>query len=79
MASPVPQKVVDGVTNAKTVMVSAETLINGIGTMVANAVQQALANGATAAELQPVSDVVDTLNAESTSLAAAVQANTPTP
>lgn len=58
------------------VMSSAETLINGIAGRIQAAVNQALANGATAEQLAPVTAEVAALNAGATSLAAAVAANT---
>lgn len=58
------------------VVSSAVALINGIAARIQAAVDAALANGATAAELQPVTDEVTALNASADALAAAVQANT---
>jgi predicted nucleic acid-binding Zn-ribbon protein len=65
------------VTTATTVEKSAQTLIEGIQARIDAAVTAAIANGATAEQLQPVSDLSAVLDAESTALAAAVQANTP--
>lgn len=65
------------VTATDTVIDSAVTLINGIHQMVTDAVTAALANGATAAQLQPVSDALVTLKAKTDALATAVAANTP--
>ena len=65
------------VTNATTVMASAETLIDGFSARLTAAVDAALANGATAEELQPLTDLGSALDAESGKLAAAVTANTP--
>ncbi len=56
---------------------SAVILINGIQTQIADAVAKALANGATAAELAPLTDLNASLKAKTDSLAAAVLANTP--
>lgn len=58
------------------VMSSAETLINGIAGRIQAAIDAALANGATAEQLAPVTAEVAALNAGATSLAAAVAANT---
>lgn len=55
---------------------SAAILINGFATRVQDAVNKALANGATEAELAPVQAEVDALNSSATELAAAVDANT---
>lgn len=56
---------------------SAAVLINGIAARVQTAVDAAVANGVSAAELAPVQAEVDALNASSTALSAAVTANTP--
>ncbi len=54
---------------------SATVLINSIAGRIQTAVDAAIANGATAAELAPVQDEINTLNAQSDALAAAVAAN----
>lgn len=77
MASPVIDQLTTEVTNADTVMDSATALINGFAGMLQAAVDAALANGATAEQLQPLSDLGNTLQTKSDALAAAVQANTP--
>lgn len=64
------------VTKMTTVATSAVELINGITARVQAAVDAALANGATAAELAPVQAEADALSASADSLAAAVAANT---
>jgi len=64
------------VTTATTVEKSAQTLIEGIKARVDAAVAAAIANGATAEQLQPVSDLSAAMDAESTALQAAVTANT---
>jgi hypothetical protein len=56
---------------------AAVTVLNGIAGRIDGAVQAALANGATAAELQPVSDEVAALKSSADALSAAVVANTP--
>jgi hypothetical protein len=56
---------------------AAVTVLNGIAGRIDTAVQAALANGATAAELQPVSDEVAALKSSADALSAAVVANTP--
>ena len=65
------------VTKATTVMSSATILIRGIATRVQTAVDAAIANGATAAELAPVQAEVDALAVSSNDLASAVSENTP--
>lgn len=56
---------------------SAITLLNGINDRIKAAVDQALANGATAEELQPLTDLQVQLKTDTDALAAAVSANTP--
>lgn len=76
MANPVLDDLRTSVERTTTVVASAVELINGIAARVQAAVDAALANGATAAELQPVTDEVTALNASADALAAAVAANT---
>ncbi len=63
------------VTSAKGAMESATTLINGIAAKIQAAVDAALANGASAADLAPVTQLVTDLNTDSAALAASVAAN----
>lgn len=76
MANPVIDALTAQVTANKNVIDSAILLINGIADRITTAVQAALAGGATAAELAPVTDLVASLKAEDNALAAAVAANT---
>ena len=55
---------------------SAVVVLNGIAARIEAAVQAALANGATEAELAPVADEVAALKASSDALSAAIAANT---
>lgn len=64
------------VEKAKTVMDSAAVLIGGIQARIDGAVSEALANGATAEQLQPLSDLSVELGSSADALAAAVEANT---
>ncbi len=64
------------VQKATTVETSAEHLIEGFAAVQAAAVAAALANGATAEQLQPLTDLGTALDSESDALAAAVTANT---
>lgn len=64
------------VTKATTVEKSAQTLIEGIKARIDAAVAAAIAGGATAEQLQPLTDLGTSLDTESDALAAAVQANT---
>ena len=75
MANPVLDALAAQVTQTNTVIASAVTLINGIAARIQAAVDAALANGATAAELAPVQDEVNALNAQTQALADAVAAN----
>lgn len=77
--SPIIDQLTQQVNNAIGVEQSAITLINGIAQRIQDAINQALENGATAEQLQPVSDLSNQMQAESDALAAAIQANTPPP
>lgn len=74
--NPTLQKLSDSVTAMTTVAASATTLINGIAQRIQDAVTAAIANGATADQLKPVSDEADALTASATALSAAIAANT---
>lgn len=65
------------VTQETTVEKSALALIQGIPAMIESAITAALAAGATPAQLQAITDVAATINANDTELAAAVAAGTP--
>lgn len=78
MASNIPQEAVREINETVGVMQSARVLIDKIKDIMQAAIDQALQNGATAEELQPVSDAVVALDRESTQLAQAV-ANHPLP
>lgn len=56
---------------------SATLLITGFSDRLSKAISDALAGGATAAELAPITTLNDGLKASATALAAAVTANTP--
>jgi len=77
MPAPVLADLQAAVTRNTDVANSAVTLINGIASRMQAAVDAALANGASATELAPVTAEVAALNANSDALAAAVTANTP--
>ena len=76
MPNPILAALEAEVAEATTVMASATTLIAGFAARVQAAVDAALDNGATAAELAPVQAEIDALNAAGEALAAAVVANT---
>ena len=77
MANPVIGSLTTEVGEARTIMASATALIDGIQSRIEAAVAKALENGATASELQPLTDLVAGLDSDGNALAAAVQANTP--
>jgi len=77
MASSILSDLDSAVTNATTVMGSASTLIRGIAARIQAAVDAALANGATAAELAPVQAEATALKSSADDLASAVIENTP--
>jgi hypothetical protein len=70
------QPLINEITEADTVIDSAVVFINGVPGLIAAAVAQALQNGATAAELKPVTDLGDTLKAKAQALKDALAANT---
>lgn len=61
----------------KTVEGSALALINGIAARIQAAVDAAVAGGASAADLAPVTDEIASLKASSDALSAAITSNTP--
>jgi hypothetical protein len=77
MANPVLDDLKATVEATTSVEDSATMLINGFAARVQAAVDQAIANGASAAELAPVQAEVDALKAASDALSQAVAANTP--
>jgi len=77
MASPILANLTAQVAQNVAVESSAKVLIDGLAARVQAAVEAALANGATEAELAPVQAEVDALTASSVELAASVAANTP--
>lgn len=77
MASPLLDDLSREITNATSVQASATVLINGIADRIATAVSQAISNGATAEELQPVSDLGTQLQQQTDELNKAILANTP--
>jgi hypothetical protein len=77
MANPILLDLATTVAEATSVEDSAAALIGGFAARLQAAVDAAIANGATADELKPVSDEVAALKASSDALATAVAANTP--
>ena len=74
MPSPVLQQLTEQVTNTKGVEESAVVFINGLQARIDAAVAAALENGATAEQLQPVSDLSTAMEAQTDALAAAIAA-----
>lgn len=77
MANPILGALTKQVTANTDAEESATLLINGLSTRIQAAVDAALANGATEAELAPVQDEVDAMKKSADALATAVLANTP--
>lgn len=77
MASQVLADLIAEVQAAETIEASASALIAGIPARIQAAVDAAVANGATAAELAPLTDLVTALKASDQALSDAVVANTP--
>lgn len=75
MTNPVIGDLQNAVDKTEGVMESATTLINGFAARLQAAIDQALANGATAEELAPFIAEVQQLNDNADALAAAVAAN----
>lgn len=73
------QPVIDEITAANTVIDSAIAYVDSVPTLITAAVAEALAGGASAAQLQPVTDLAASLKAKSDALKDALTANTPTP
>lgn len=75
MANPILGVLAEQVTLTEGVIDSAIVLINGIGARIAAAVEAAIANGATEAELAPFTTLEAELEAKTNDLSAAVAAN----
>jgi hypothetical protein len=74
MPSPILDQLTTQVTNTTGVEQSAITFIGGIQAMIDAAVAAALENGATAEQLQPISDLSTAMEAQTDALAAAIAA-----
>lgn len=68
---------IEDIRNDTNIITSATAFINGSADRTQAAVDAALANGATAEQLQPVIDVIAEQRAAADQLAAAIAANTP--
>lgn len=68
------------VTDADTTLDVATAFVNGVPAMITTEVQKALANGATAEQLQPLTDLANNFQAiKAKALADAIAANQPPP
>jgi hypothetical protein len=76
MVNPVIGELTAAVDRARTVVEGAVVLLDGLGARIEAAIEAALANGATEAQLEPVRTAVTDIGAETDALAAAV-ANVP--
>jgi hypothetical protein len=70
------QDLKDEITEATTVIDGATIFVKAVPQRIADAVAAAIANGATAEELAPVSDLGKTLKTEASALTDAMTANT---
>jgi hypothetical protein len=70
------QPLIDEITRATTVDDSVVTFIQGVPALIQTAVDQATANGATAAQLQPVTDLGAALDAKTSAIVTALAAGT---
>ncbi len=77
MANPAVDAILAAVSAATSVDDSAIAFITGVPALITAAVAAAVANGATAEELAPVSQAALDLQAKSDALVAALTANTP--
>ena len=75
MANPILGTLADEIAQTRTVIASAVVLIDGISARIQTAVEAALANGATEAELAPFTELEAALEADRTALANAVSRN----
>ena len=79
MANPIVDAAIAQMTSTDTVLDSAIVYVNAVPKAIQAAVDAALAGGATAADLKPVSDLVTVMQGKSDALVAAIAANTPSP
>jgi hypothetical protein len=67
------------VTDTEGILDSATTYINGVAALITAAVTKAIADGATSAQLQPLSDLAASMKTKADATAAAIAANQPPP
>ena len=79
MPSPVIDATIQAMTNANTVLDAAIIYVADVPRLLQQAVDAAMNNGATAAQLEPVSALGTTLTAKADALVQAMAANTPSP
>lgn len=75
MPNPVLAELVDAVNKTLTVEASATTFINGFTARLKAAVDAAIANGATEAQLQPIHDEIAAMQTAADALSAAIANN----
>lgn len=79
MAAQVLQDLIDEVAAEHTQIASAVVYIQGVPKLIADAVAAAIAGGATAADLAPLSDLVAQMKKDGQATVDAILANTPSP
>jgi hypothetical protein len=77
MPNPAVQAIIDAANQARSVEESAVAYIQGVPALIDAAVQAALSNGATDAELAPLTQLSADLTASNAAVLAALAANTP--
>jgi hypothetical protein len=77
MSNPTIDALIAQIEATKQVEASATVLINGFAARIQTAVDTALAGGASAADLAPITDELTAIKAATDDLSAAVVANTP--
>jgi hypothetical protein len=77
MAHPVVPALIEEVTRIVGVLPSATAFINGVPGLIQAGVDAALSNGATAAELEPLTALEAELETKGNDIVAALQANAP--
>lgn len=77
MANPIVEQTIQTITKSETVIEGATTLIKSFPKMLNDGIAKALANGATAEQLAPLSDLSTEFNTKIQELQDAILANTP--
>lgn len=77
MPNPTVQSTIDAITNANSVDDSVLAYVTGVPALISAAVAAAIANGATADELAPLTQLSTDLTSKTAAIQAAIAANTP--